>query len=176
MQSRTQYLLYGLGAAVALWVFSRTSAGGAAIGGVVDAVLTGWRKVYAEKGAAYKPLFDAASAKYGLPPDLLPRVAYQESRFRPDIISGETRSSAGATGIMQIVPKWHPNVNALDPADAIPYAAKLLKQWRAQFGTWGLALAAYNAGPGNVLKYNGVPPFAETEAYVREVTRDAGVV
>lgn len=175
MAPRTLWLLVGLGAAGALFVFSRTKVGETAIGDVVD-TLTGWRKTYAERGAAYRPFLDAASVKYGLPADLLPRVAYQESHFRDDIISGKTVSSAGAVGIMQIVPKYHPTVNALDPAAAIPYAAKLLKQWRAQFGTWGLALAAYNAGPGNVLKYNGVPPFAETEAYVREITRDARVV
>ena len=102
------------------------------------------------------------------------RLAYQESRFRPDIISGQTVSSAGAVGIMQIVPRWHPEVNALDPAAAIAYAGKFLASLYRQFGTWELALQAYNWGPGNLKKYlaqGGTLP-VETANYSGQILTD----
>lgn len=137
------------------------------------------RKFQYEKGEKYRPLFDAAERQYGLPPGLLFRQAFQESHFRDDIISGAIRSVAGATGIMQIVPKFHPEVGesgALNPSIAVPYAARILSQWKQQFGSWPLALAAYNAGPGNVKKYNGIPPFAETKKYVSDILADVNLV
>jgi soluble lytic murein transglycosylase-like protein len=139
--------------------------------GIVDeaaALLTGWR----ERGAKYLPLLYAAEDKYGIPRDLLARQAYQESRFRDDIVSGATVSSAGALGLMQIVPRFHPTAQPLNVPAAIDYAAKFLKQLHTQFGSWTLALAAYNAGPGNVSKYGGIPPFTETQNYVRQILAD----
>lgn len=136
------------------------------------------KKFQYDKGEKYRPLFDAAERQYGIPSGLLFRQAYQESRFRDDIIRGATRSPAGAVGIMQIIPKWHPEIGeqgALDPAIAIPYAAKILSQWHRQFGSWSLALAAYNAGPGNVSKHAGIPPFPETQRYVNDILRDVGL-
>lgn len=130
--------------------------------------LTGWR----EKGAKYLPILYAAEDRYGIPRDLLARQAYQESRFREDIISGRTVSSAGAVGIMQIVPKWHPGVDPLNVPEAVDYAAKFLAGLKRQFGSWSLALAAYNAGPGNVTKYGGIPPFTETRNYVSQILAD----
>lgn len=91
-----------------------------------------------------------AEKNNGLPHDLLGRLLYQESRFRPDIISGATVSPAGAKGIAQIVPKWHPGVNPLDPVASIRYAAQFLASLKAQLGTWDKAVAAYNTGAGNV--------------------------
>lgn len=122
----------------------------------------------AKRRELYRPLFDRASANYGIPPGLLMRQGEVESALNPDAVN----SSSNATGIMQIVPRWHPEVGtsgALDPARAIPYAAKILRGWFEQFGSWELALAAYNAGPGNVTKYGGIPPFAETQNYVRKI-------
>ena len=145
-------------------------------GGAV--VLSDWKR----RGEKYLPLLNAAERRYGIPRDLLARQAYQESRFREDIINGTTRSPAGAVGIMQIIPKWHPSLDpgdaaaderaALDPARAIDYAARYLASLQRQFGSWSLALAAYNAGPGNVSKYNGIPPFAETRNYVAQILGD----
>lgn len=136
--------------------------------------------------AKYQPYFQSAAARYGIPLELLLRQGFQESRFRTDIITGVVRSKAGAIGIMQIIPRWHPELDAgdaaaderaaLDPPRAIEYAAKFMRSLYRQFGRWDVALAAYNAGPGNVAKYGGVPPFPETIAYVRDITRDAGVV
>jgi soluble lytic murein transglycosylase-like protein len=136
-------------------------------------------------GERFRALFDRTEQRYGIPSGLLFRQAYQESRFRDDIISGKTRSSAGAVGIMQIIPRWHPELSpgdasaderaALDVSAAVDYAGSFLSKLRKQFGSWELALAAYNAGPGNVNKYGGIPPFKETQDYVAQITADVPV-
>lgn len=138
-------------------------------GGAAVIVTSDWKS----KGNKYLPILWAAEDKYGIPRDLLARQAYQESHFRDDIISGATVSSAGALGIMQIVPRFHPTADPLNVPAAIDYAARFLSQLHRQFGSWKLALAAYNAGPGNVTKYgNTVPPFAETQNYVTQILAD----
>lgn len=136
----------------------------------------------------YLPRLAAAERKYALPTDLLARIAYQESRWRDDIVSGKTRSGAGAAGLMQIIPSLHPDVNPLDTSAAIDYAGKFLQGLYRRFGDWRLAVAAYNAGAGHVIDYRdgtnrygknpklqrtgGIPAFAETQAYVRDVFAD----
>jgi len=169
-----------------------TSAGDAIKGAVVQgqvATNTSLVNAYWQLPAAgepYRAALEYASNQYAIPWPLLARVAYQESRFRADIISGKVRSSAGAVGIMQIVPKWHPELAqsgltaeqaALDPDRAILYAAKYLRQLFRQFGTWEKALAAYNWGPGNLnndladgVLGNSWP--AETKAYVSQIAKD----
>lgn len=150
----------------------------------VAAIVIGTKKVIDDswKSAAnadkYIPIANAAEAQYGIPQDLIARMAYQESHFRDDIVYGQTPSSAGALGIMQIVPKFHPDISIpdiLNPATAIPYAARYVKQLYSQFGDWDLAVAAYNAGPGNVGEYGGIPPFAETQNYVAQIFGDLGL-
>lgn len=161
-----------------LWIILGGALLLAAAGGTV-AVMTDWKR----KGEKYLPLLNAAERRYGIPHDLLARQAYQESRFRQDIIDGTTRSGAGAVGIMQIIPRFHPSIDpgdaaaderaALDPARAIDYAAKFMRQLFDKYHSWSLALAAYNAGPGNVDKYNRtVPPFKETQNYVAQIIGD----
>lgn len=123
----------------------------------------------------YLHLINKATRDYSLPPKLLGRLLYQESRFRDDIISGKTVSRAGAVGIAQIVPKWHPDINPLDVAASIDYAAKYLRNLFNRFGNWGDALAAYNWGQGNLSKYKQgliakMP--SETVNYVNEISRD----
>jgi cell wall-associated NlpC family hydrolase len=117
--------------------------------------------------AAYQSLFAAATAKYHLPAGLLSAVASTESGYDPDAVS-----PAGAQGLMQLMPGTAADlgVDALDPRQAVDGAARLLSKDLSTFGSVPLALAAYNAGPGNVTKYGGIPPFAETQAYVRKVT------
>lgn len=188
MAGRTQtVLLFALAAAGGLYVLARRNPAATvdALEGAAVTVkkISAW--ILPSAGKQYAPLFAAATAKWNLPPNLLARQAYQESRFRPDIISGRTLSSAGAVGIMQIIPTWHPELDpgdaaadraaALDPARAIDYAAKYDRALFNQFGSWPLALAAYNAGPGNVKKYGGVPPFPETQKYVAEISADVGL-
>lgn len=150
------------------------------IGSAISAAIGSW---LSKVPAQWKPNFAAAAAMYALPTNLLEAVAYRESRFRPDIISGAVKSSAGAVGMMQIIPRWHPELGesgAQDPARAIPYAAKYLRQLYNQFGDWKIALAAYNWGQGNQQKDladaivgNEWP--AETRAYVAEISKNAGL-
>jgi soluble lytic murein transglycosylase-like protein len=123
----------------------------------------------------YLTAITAAEQREGLPDGLLHRQLYQESHFRTDIIDGSTVSVAGAVGIAQIIPRWHPGVNPLDPIASINYAAKYMRQLYNQFGSWSLALAAYNWGPGNVAAngLNNAPP--ETQQYVAQITADVGV-
>lgn len=117
--------------------------------------------------ASYAPQFAAAEAKYHLPAGLLAAVAQQES-------GGNARavSPAGAQGLMQLMPATAAaaGVNAFDPAQAIGAAGKILAGNLARFGSVPLALAAYNAGAGAVAQYGGIPPYAETQNYVRRIT------
>jgi hypothetical protein len=117
-------------------------------------------------GVPYASLFQAAAARNGLPASLLAAVAKVESGYDPSAVS-----SAGATGLMQLMPGTAAGlgVNPLDPAQAIDGAARLLAGNLRQFGSVPLALAAYNAGAGAVRKYGGIPPYAETQAYVPKV-------
>lgn len=113
-----------------------------------------------------------AESKHGLPENLLVRVAYQESRFRDDIISGEKISSAGAVGIMQIVPRWHPDVDPLNVPEAIDYAAAYLVRLYKSTGSWAMALAAYNWGIGNLSNKGFDAAPLETKNYVEQITGD----
>lgn len=119
--------------------------------------------------AQYAALFASAQAKYGVPATLLAAVAKQESAFNPKAVS-----YAGAQGLMQIMPATARGlgVNALDPAQAVDGAARLLRDHLKTFGSTELALAAYNAGPGAVQRYGGVPPYTETKNYVKRIMAD----
>jgi cell wall-associated NlpC family hydrolase len=116
---------------------------------------------------AYDDLFAAATRKYDLPEGLLKAVARAESNFNP-----RAKSPAGAIGLMQIMPGTarELGVDPRDPAEAVDGAARLLRSNLRQFdGSVRLAVAAYNAGPGAVRRYDGVPPYAETRTYVQRV-------
>ena len=130
------------------------------------------------RGAPYAPLFSASENANGLPTYMLARLAWQESHYRQDIIDGTIQSPAGALGIMQIVPRWHPDVNPLDPAASIAYAGRYLRQLYRQFGNWQLSLMAYNWGPGNVSKWqrNGGTVPAETQNYQSQILADLAQV
>lgn len=121
---------------------------------------------------AYQSLFRNAQAKYGVSAQLLAAVAKQESNFNPRAVS-----PAGARGLMQIMPGTARGlgVDPNDPRQAVDGAARLLRDHLAKFGSTELALAAYNAGPGAVSKYSGVPPYAETRNYVRKIMANLGV-
>jgi cell wall-associated NlpC family hydrolase len=116
--------------------------------------------------AAFAGLFNAAEARYNLPTGLLSAVAKVESNYRPDAVS-----SAGAIGMMQLMPATARayGVDARDPVQAIDAAGKLLRGQLNRFGSVELALAAYNAGGPAVARYDGIPPYAQTQNYVRKV-------
>jgi soluble lytic murein transglycosylase-like protein len=121
-------------------------------------------------GVPYANLFQQAGARYGVAPSLLAAVASQESGFNASAVS-----KAGAQGLMQFMPSTAQGlgINPLDPTSAVNGAAKYLSGLQNQFGSTSLALAAYNAGPGAVSRYGGIPPYAETQNYVRAVTSKA---
>jgi soluble lytic murein transglycosylase-like protein len=115
----------------------------------------------------YSAEIEAAAARYGLDPALLKGLIRQESGFNP-----AARSGAGAVGLTQLMPGTAASlgVDPTDPAQAIDGGARYLKQQLDGFGgDAAKALAAYNAGPGAVARYGGVPPYGETQNYVRSV-------
>lgn len=121
-------------------------------------------------GTPYAELFAAAGAEHGVSPALLTAVARAESNFNPRAVS-----HAGAQGLMQLMPGTARGLgvtDSFDPAQAVDGAARLLAGHLKQFGSVELALAAYNAGPGAVQKYGGVPPFRETQAYVAKIVKE----
>ncbi|HEY7829869.1 MAG TPA: lytic transglycosylase domain-containing protein [Solirubrobacteraceae bacterium] len=109
-----------------------------------------------------------AAARYNLDPAVLHGLIQQESGFNPN-----SRSGAGALGLTQLMPGTASSLgvsNPLDPIQSIEGGARYLSQMMSQFGgNTADALAAYNAGPGAVHKYGGVPPYAETQDYVNKV-------
>ena len=116
-------------------------------------------------------IFEEASALYQIPSKLLRAVAKAESGFNPKAVS-----KAGAMGVMQLMPGTARSLGVSDPYNArqnILGGAKYLKQNLDRFGgDVSLALAAYNAGPNSVTKYGGIPPYKETQNYVKKIMAD----
>lgn len=126
-----------------------------------------WRST-ALNTTAYRAEVAAAAAEFGVDPALLRAVIHAESAFNPNAISNK-----GAEGLMQLIPGTATDMGVNNPFDVsqnirggAQYLAGLLKEFN---GDERLATAAYNAGPQNVVKYNGVPPFDETRVYVDRV-------
>lgn len=118
-------------------------------------------------------IFAEAAEKYGVPVNLLKAIGKTESNFNASAVS-----SCGAQGIMQLMPATARSLGVSDALDArqnIMGGAKYISQMLNRYdGDAKLALAAYNAGSGNVQKYGGVPPFKETQNYVTKVMNLAG--
>lgn len=180
---RSDWWLLGLMGAAALYLYLNRQQAGASLQSAEDVVvasLAGWKNV--ETGPQWVPYLNQVEAQMGLPPDLLARVAYQESSFKDAVIRGTQRSSAGALGMMQMLPQYFASVNVPTPftdADVqaqIQESAQQLLTLYNDTGSWSLALAAYNAGLGNVQKYGGIPPFPETQNYVANITADVPAI
>tara|TARA_R110000787_G_scaffold84374_5_gene180896 strand:+ start:2448 stop:3017 length:570 start_codon:yes stop_codon:yes gene_type:complete len=114
----------------------------------------------------YQQLAYDIAVQEGIDPDLFTRLVQAESSFNPN-----ARSEAGAIGLAQLMPGTASDlgVDPSDPEQNLRGGARFLRQQLDTFGDTTLALAAYNAGPGNVRKYGGIPPFEETQNYVQRV-------
>ncbi|MFQ3610104.1 MAG: lytic transglycosylase domain-containing protein [Fimbriimonadales bacterium] len=115
----------------------------------------------------WEPLVGPIAQRYGLDPGLVLKVIETESGGNPNAVSPK-----GAIGLMQLMPETARAMGVsdpFDPAQNIEGGVRYLRHMIDQFGDLRLALAAYNAGPGNVRRYGGVPPFPETQRYVERV-------
>jgi soluble lytic murein transglycosylase-like protein len=117
---------------------------------------------------AYDEIIEEAAAQYQMDPNLIRAVMQAESAFHPYVVS-----RAGAEGLMQLMPDLASEMgvsNAFDPRENIMGGVRYLKRLLDYHeGNIDLALASYNAGPGNVERYGGVPPFRETRNYVKTI-------
>ena len=133
-------------------------------------ILTRARATAATAAAGdYDTIIKAAAHEYQLDPDLVHAVIRAESGYDP-----LSTSSAGAQGLMQLMPQTGATLGVTDPYDPeqnVRAGARYLSGQLRSFGDLELALAAYNAGPGAVRRYSGIPPYAETQQYVQRVLR-----
>jgi soluble lytic murein transglycosylase-like protein len=129
------------------------------------------RRQFFEDSMPYGDLIHAKAVKYDVDPALVAAVIEQESKFRE-----RARSQVGARGLMQLMPRtgrWMGARDLYDPEQNVDAGVKYIKYLQKRFnGNVKQTIAAYNAGEGNVRRYGGVPPFRETQTYVRKVMRN----
>ncbi len=143
--------------------------------GVVNMVTPGaW--LTSGNASTYVPYINSVESDLGIPQNLLARIAYEESHFRTDIVTGAVKSSAGAVGLMQLMPQYFPGAGANWQAD-VRTAGNLLVSLYQKYGDWQLAIAAYNDGQGNIDGYlagtRSLP--LETQQYVADIVGDVPV-
>ncbi len=116
--------------------------------------------------SAYLPVATEIARRHRVPPSLFVRLVTQESAWNPNAVSHK-----GAIGLAQLMPGTAKllGVNPYDPRENLEGGARYLRQQYETFGSWQLALAAYNAGPGAVRQHGGVPPYRETRNYVKAI-------
>lgn len=130
------------------------------------------------EGPKWLPVLNMAEESYQLPHDLLARMAYQECSFKPRVIDGTQASPAGALGMMQLMPEYFFSVRVPTPfspedtGSQIEEAAQFVANLYTQTHNWQLTVAAYNAGLGAVQRFGAVPPYEETQNYVKEIFAD----
>ncbi len=118
-----------------------------------------------QQNGNWRPFARTEASTFGIDPTMFERQIQAENNFNPT-----GTSPAGAVGIAQIVPQYHPGVNANDPAESLAYAAGLMKQYLQDYnGDWVQALVRYNGGQGAVDAWNYGQPYAESKAYVAKV-------
>ena len=122
--------------------------------------------IYSGASGVYQDMARAAARRHQVPEDLFLRLVRHESGFRPT-----AKSTKGAIGLAQLMPHTarQLGVNPRDPGENLEGGARYLSQQYRRFGDWRLALAAYNAGPEAVERYRGIPPYAETQNYVKSI-------
>jgi soluble lytic murein transglycosylase len=119
------------------------------------------------RARSYDPLVLRVGREVGVPPALVKAVIHAESAFNPRAVSHK-----GAMGLMQLMPATARSLGVLEPFTAeqnVEGGTRYLRTLRERFGNWTMALAAYNAGPEAVSRFNGIPPYGETQHYVRRV-------
>jgi hypothetical protein len=126
--------------------------------------------------SSFKDAYSSSEKKHGLPAGLLSSIGGVESSHDPNALVPLLRDGTRAMGIMQIVPKWHPDVNAMNPEQSIDYAGSYLRRLYNQFGSWEKAVAAYNwgEGPERMGKVHADPNWQEklpkeTKDYLRKI-------
>ncbi|HMR64310.1 MAG TPA: lytic transglycosylase domain-containing protein [Anaerolineae bacterium] len=143
------------------------------LSGVSMTGLSGSFPILKARTSEFDALIDAAADKYNLDPTLLKAVAHAESN-----LSAEAISTAGAKGLMQLMDSTAAMLgvtDSFDPLQNVEGGARYLQQMLARYqGNEALALAAYNAGPGAVDQWGGIPPYAETQVYVPKVLQLRG--
>jgi soluble lytic murein transglycosylase-like protein len=183
MSNRTNFLWLALGAVGIYYIYSNRQQVGTAmqqIGSTVTAAVSGWKT--AGSGPTWIPILNATETQFNLPTDMLAALAYQESSFIENVIRGLQPSSAGALGMMQLMPQYYDA--QVGPAVPTPYsddavnaqiqaAAQTLASNYNTLGSWELAVAAYNAGVGAVQKAGGIPQNGQTPAYVAGIEANA---
>jgi len=171
-------LLFG-GGALLYWIYTQSGAGGncPCLGTQIMAGIQGWQNV--NEGPTWVPILNQVEQQYGFPQDLLAAMAYQESSFLQDVIDGTRPSSAGALGLMQLMPQYYTSVqvptpfSACDTNNQIQQAAQTMQQNYSTLQSWPLAIAAYNSGVGAVQSAGGIPQNGQTPNYVAGILANA---
>ncbi|MBW3560998.1 MAG: lytic transglycosylase domain-containing protein [Actinobacteria bacterium] len=125
-----------------------------------------WASRLPARGQYWAPAINGAASQVGIDPRLFAALVWAESSFHPGAVS-----HVGAMGLAQLMPGTAAalGVDPTHPLQNLAGGARYLAQQYATFGSIDLALAAYNAGPGAVHRYGGIPPYAETQYYVLAV-------